>query len=47
MAYFYGGDDEFGEGIALDGSGNVYVCGNSNASWNGPAGTGAPQSPFR
>ncbi|MCX6879950.1 MAG: SBBP repeat-containing protein [Verrucomicrobia bacterium] len=36
---FYGsnGDDD-GQGLALDSGGNVYVTGNSNATWNGPTG---------
>ncbi len=42
---FYGGDDESGEGIDVDAGGNVYVSGNSNVSWNGPAGQ-APLNPF-
>ena len=42
---FYGGDDESGEGIAVDENGGVYICGNSNTSWNGPAGQ-APLNPF-
>jgi len=36
---FYGGaDGDFGDGIAVDGSGNVYVSGRSRALWNGPGG---------
>ncbi|MBK8821789.1 MAG: SBBP repeat-containing protein [Anaerolineales bacterium] len=42
---FYGGDDESGEGIAVDENGNVYVSGNSNVSWNGPSGQ-APLNPY-
>jgi hypothetical protein len=34
---FYGsGDDELGYGIAVDGSGNVYVTGTGNATWGSP-----------
>ena len=34
---FYGGsDDDRGLGLAIDGSGSVYVTGDSYASWDGP-----------
>ena len=37
---FYGsnGSTDVGDGIAVDGSGNVYVTGDSGETWNGPAG---------
>jgi hypothetical protein len=34
---FLGGDgEEFGDGIAVDGSGNIYVTGTSTAAWGSP-----------
>jgi hypothetical protein len=35
---FYGLNDDYAYGIAVDGNGNLYVTGYSNESWNGPAG---------
>jgi hypothetical protein len=36
---FYGSsDDDEGGGVAIDGSGNLYVTGYGYATWNGPAG---------
>ena len=37
---FYGsGNDDYGQAIVLDGTGNVYVAGTSNASWLGDGNT--------
>jgi hypothetical protein len=34
---FYGsGDGDWGDGIAVDGSGNIYVVGTANSSWGSP-----------
>ncbi|MFZ2199148.1 MAG: SBBP repeat-containing protein [Thermodesulfovibrionales bacterium] len=41
---FYGGS-AFGFGISLDGLGNLYITGESDASWNGPIGEG-PLNPY-
>ncbi len=35
---FYGSGGDSGNGIAVDGSGNVCVTGQSAATWNGPSG---------
>jgi hypothetical protein len=33
---FLGGGSDFGEGVAVDGNGNVYVVGTSSAAWGSP-----------
>jgi hypothetical protein len=44
---FYGsGNDDHGNGIATDSSGNVYVTGYSMATWNGPAPANTPVNLF-
>jgi len=40
--FFGSSDDDFGESLGVDGSGNVYITGESLASWDGPSG----QSPL-
>ncbi len=45
---FYGsGTGDYTEGIAIDGGGNTYVAGSSNASWTVPLASGtSPLNPF-
>ncbi|HRE58569.1 MAG TPA: SBBP repeat-containing protein, partial [Candidatus Kapabacteria bacterium] len=43
--YYGGNQGEFGSAIAVDGSGNVYVCGNTSSS-NAIATAGAHQTTF-
>ncbi len=43
---FYGtGDKDFGNSLVIDGSGNLYITGSSDASWDGPSGQ-SPLHPF-